>query len=105
MICVLVLLGSDLIQRVFSEGTLDRRQLQTIRAVILFSMQALGLLFILLVIFGIPSNLATVLALAGAGLTVAMKDFIVGFFGWFVLMGKTESGPETGSRSTAWAER
>jgi len=25
-------------------------------------------------------------ALAGAGLTVALKDFIVGFFGWFVLM-------------------
>jgi small-conductance mechanosensitive channel len=25
--------------------------------------------------------------LAGAGITVAMKDFIVGFFGWFILMG------------------
>ena len=28
------------------------------------------------------------LALAGAGLTVALKDFIVAFFGWFILMGK-----------------
>ena len=60
----------------------------TMRALILFALQALGLLSILLVIFGMPTNLATVLALAGAGLTVAMKDFIVGFFGWFVLMGK-----------------
>jgi small-conductance mechanosensitive channel len=39
-----------------------------------------------------------VLALAGAGLTVAMKDFIVGFFGWFVLMGKN------GIRHGDWVE-
>ena len=39
-------------------------------------------------IFGPPNNLGTFLGLAGAGLTVALKDFIVGFFGWFVLMGK-----------------
>ena len=45
-----------------------------------------------------PSNFATVLALAGAGLTVAMKDFIVGFFGWFVLMGKD------GIRPGDWVE-
>jgi small-conductance mechanosensitive channel len=32
--------------------------------------------------------LGTFLGLAGAGLTVALKDFIVGFIGWFVLMGK-----------------
>src|SRR5439155_24543197 len=30
----------------------------------------------------------TIPGLAGAGLTVALKDFIVGFFGWFVLMGR-----------------
>lgn len=43
---------------------------------------------ILLVVFGPPNQLATVLALAGADPTVALKDFIVGFFGWFVLMGR-----------------
>jgi len=32
--------------------------------------------------------LSAVLALAAAGLTVALKDFIVAFFGWFVLMGR-----------------
>ena len=30
----------------------------------------------------------TILGLAGAGLTVVLKDFIVAFFGWFVLMGR-----------------
>jgi len=42
--------------------------------------------------------MATVIALAGAGLTVALKDFIVGFFGWFVLMGKN------GIRNGDWVE-
>jgi small-conductance mechanosensitive channel len=50
--------------------------------------QTIGVLIILLVLFGPPSQLSTVLALAGAGLTVALKDFIVAFFGWFVLMGR-----------------
>ncbi len=36
--------------------------------------------------------------LAGAGLTVALKDFIVGFLGWFVLMGKN------GIRLGDWVE-
>ncbi len=44
-------------------------------------------------------------ALAGAGLTLALKDFIVGFFGWFVLMGRTGFAPAIGSKSTAWAEK
>ena len=77
---------------------LERREMHTMRALILFALQALGLLSILLVIFGMPTNLATVIALAGAGLTVAMKDFIVGFFGWFVLMGKD------GIRAGDWVE-
>ena len=38
------------------------------------------------------------LGLAGAGLTVALKDFIVGFIGWFVLMGKN------GIRLGDWVE-
>jgi small-conductance mechanosensitive channel len=53
---------------------------------------------ILFVIFGMPSQTTTILGLAGAGLTVAMKDFIVAFFGWFVLMGKN------GIRVGDWVE-
>jgi small-conductance mechanosensitive channel len=98
LIGVLVLAANDLIQRLFAGVALERREMHTMRALILFALQALGLVAILLVIFGIPTNLATVLALAGAGLTVAMKDFIVGFFGWFVLMGKD------GIRAGDWVE-
>ena len=62
------------------------------------SVQIFAVLFILLVIFGPPSQLGTILGLAGAGLTVALKDFIVGFLGWFVLMGKN------GVRLGDWVE-
>ncbi len=50
------------------------------------------------IIFGMPTQTTTVLGLAGAGLTVAMKDFIVAFFGWFVLMGRN------GIRVGDWVE-
>src|SRR5260370_11004848 len=67
---------------------LDRRQVETMRTLTRVSVQVFAVLFILLVIFGPPNQLGTFLGLAGAGLTVALKDFIVGFLGWFVLMGK-----------------
>ena len=47
-----------------------------------------GVLLILLVDFRSSDDLGTVLGLLGAGLTFALKDFIIGFLGWFVLMGK-----------------
>ncbi len=55
-------------------------------------------LVILLLILGIPPQATTVFGLAGAGLTVALKDFIVAFFGWFILMGKN------GIRVGDWVE-
>jgi small-conductance mechanosensitive channel len=67
---------------------MDRRQVDSLRTVTRMSLQILSLCLILLVMFGPPSQLGTFLGLAGAGLTVALKDFIVGFLGWFVLMGK-----------------
>ena len=77
---------------------LDRRQIQTLRAVARVSLQVLSVLFALLVILGPPGQLTTYLGLATAGLTVALKDFIVGFIGWLVLMGKN------GIRLGDWVE-
>ena len=78
--------------------SMDRRQLQSLHTVIRVSSQVLALFLILLVLFGPPSQLGTFLGLAGAGLTVALKDFIVSFLGWFVLMGKN------GIRLGDWVE-
>jgi small-conductance mechanosensitive channel len=86
------------IASILRQTSLDRRQVETLRGVTRVSLQVVGVLFILLVIFGPPPNLGTFLGLAGAGLTVALKDFIVGFIGWFVLMGKN------GIRLGDWVE-
>jgi len=78
--------------------SMDRRQIESLRTVTRTTLQVLGLFLILLVVFGPPGQLGTFLGLAGAGLTVALKDFIVGFLGWFVLMGKN------GMRLGDWVE-
>jgi len=88
VIILVVFMANYWLHRFFGQIGSDRREMRTIDTVVLLCVQALGAILILLVIFGIPGNFATVLALAGAGLTVALKDFIVGFLGWFVLMGK-----------------
>jgi small-conductance mechanosensitive channel len=106
IIGVLVILGIALVALFFSTWMnslvsrlpMDRRQSQSLHTVTRVSMQFIALLLILLVIFGLPSQLGTFLGLAGAGLTVALKDFIVGFIGWFVLMGKN------GIRMGDWVE-
>jgi small-conductance mechanosensitive channel len=86
------------IEHMLTEKVAEGTRLHTLRVVIRSSVQAVGLLLILLVVFGVPSQTPTILGLAGAGITVAMKDFIVAFFGWFVLMGKN------GLRVGDWVE-
>ena len=86
------------LERLLGKTSLDRRQVETLRTVTRVAVQVFAVLFILLVILGPPQQLGTFLGLAGAGLTVALKDFIVGFLGWFVLMGKN------GIRLGDWVE-
>ena len=86
------------LERLLGRTSLDRRQVETLRTVTSVAVQFFAVLFILLVIFGPPSQLGTFLGLAGAGLTVALKDFIVAFIGWLVLMGKN------GIRLGDWVE-
>ncbi len=102
LLILLIILGIYLADRAvdgfFSRLIPDRRRLRTLRVVLRFVLQAVGVLLILFVLFGIPSQMPTILGLAGAGLTVALKDFIVAFFGWFALMGRN------GIRVGDWVE-
>ncbi len=86
------------LKRLLNQVRLDPRQADTLHAVISTGLQIVALGLILMVIFGPPSQLGTILGLAGAGLTVALKDFIVSFLGWFVLMGRN------GIRLGDWVE-
>ena len=100
-ILLIVLLGylaDRWIEHMLTEKVAEGTRLHTLRVVIRSSVQAVGLLLVLLVVFGAPSQTPTILGLAGAGITVAMKDFLVAFFGWFVLMGKN------GLRVGDWVE-
>jgi small-conductance mechanosensitive channel len=98
LIVLITFIVETLLSRFFLRLTPDRKVWHTSRSVIYFSLRGICLLLILLVVFGPPSQVATVIALAGAGLTVALRDFIVGFFGWFVLMGRN------GVRPGDWVE-
>lgn len=101
IVLVIALLGlffDSWLEKLLGKVSLDRRQVETLRTVTRVGVQIVAVMLILLVIFGPPSQLGTFLGLAGAGLTVALKDFIVAFFGWFVLMGKN------GIRLGDWVE-
>jgi small-conductance mechanosensitive channel len=98
LVLLAVLVGDQLIDRFVSKMGTDRKRFLDLRVVLRFTAQALGVLAVIFIVFGKPAQMPTILGLAGAGLTVALKDFIVGFFGWFVLMGRN------GIRVGDWVE-
>jgi small-conductance mechanosensitive channel len=98
LVTLVGLLSDSLVERWIGKVTLERRRVEQLRTLTRVTLRVVGVLLILLVVVGPPGQLATVLGLAGAGLTVALKDFIVGFIGWFVLMGKN------GVRLGDWVE-
>ena len=78
--------------------SMDMRSVHTLRTVASLGIQLVTVLLALLVIFGMPNQVPTILGLGAAGLTVVFQDFILAFFGWFVLMGRN------GIRVGDWVE-
>ncbi len=95
---LLVFIADRSIDHALSRVKLERKQRGTLRAVAHFTVRALTALAVLLIILGPPDHLSTIVGLAGAGLTVSLKDFIVSFFGWFILMSRH------GIRAGDWVE-
>jgi small-conductance mechanosensitive channel len=79
-------------------SAMDKRRLHTLRTIAILGIQVVTLGLVLLIIFGAPSQVPTILGLGAAGLTVVFQDFILAFFGWFILMGKN------GIRVGDWVE-
>ena len=97
-ILILVILCNALVRRLMDRPGLDGRRLRTLRTLTELGVQLIGLMLILLVIFGVPQEMSTIVGLTTAGLTVALQSFILAFFGWFILMGKN------GIRVGDWVE-
>jgi small-conductance mechanosensitive channel len=95
-ILLVAFLANLAIRQLFHQADQERRhQVRVMAAVVV---QLVAVVLILLVLFGPPSQVSTIIGLATAGLTVVLKDFIVAFFGWFALMGKN------GIRVGDWVE-
>jgi small-conductance mechanosensitive channel len=95
---LLLLFADRWLERLLGRTRIDRRQLATLRSVVGVALQIVGVVVILLMLVGLPGQIGAMLGLVGAGLTVALKDFIVAFVGWFVLMGRN------GMRVGDWVE-
>lgn len=95
-ILICVVMGDALVRRVMDKYAATGRQMRTLRSILELSIQVLGILLVLLVVFGLPRQMPTILGLMTAGITIVLQDFILAFFGWFVLMGK--NGIRVGDR-------
>ena len=96
VLCAAILMA--IVRVVVERSTMETRRTHTMKTIADLAVQTVGLLLVLLVIFGPPSQVPTILGLATAGVTVVFQDFILAFFGWFVLMGKN------GIRVGDWVE-
>jgi small-conductance mechanosensitive channel len=101
VIAFLILCGvllATIAAKLLDRSHMEQRRLHTLRTIATLGIQLVTLLAVLLVIFGAPSQVPTILGLGAAGLTVVFQDFILAFFGWFILMGKN------GIRVGDWVE-
>jgi small-conductance mechanosensitive channel len=97
-ICLLTIAAGWGLQFALGKMVRDPRQKQTLSTVLRLGTQVVGLLLVLLAIFGVPRQMTTIIGLVTAGLTVVFQDFILAFCGWFVLMGPN------GIRVRDWVE-
>jgi small-conductance mechanosensitive channel len=83
--CVVIIDG--LVRKAMDYPHLEPRQRHTLRAIFSLAVNIVGLLCILMVIFGVPRGTPQILGFTTAAVTIVLQDFILSFFGWFVLMG------------------
>lgn len=98
LIILLAALGALLGSTLIAQTTTDARRARTLETLVTLAAEGVGLIGVLVVVFGVPDHTPTVIGLATAGLTVVFQDFIIAFCGWFVLMGRN------GIRVGDWVE-
>jgi Mechanosensitive ion channel len=98
IVLIALLVLDEWLQHLLDNPKLDRRQVETLRSITRVSLRVVAVVVILLIVIGMPTQFGTMIGIVGAGLTVALKDFIVAFFGWLMLMGRN------GIRLGDWVE-
>ena len=88
LLMVLAFALNRAIEHSLARLSLERKQKTTLQSVFRVTVRLAIVLVILILVFGKPKQLSTVLGLAGAGLAIALQDIIMSFLGWFVLMGR-----------------
>ena len=96
IIVLLTILASWALQMAFGRMSRDGRETQTLRILLNRTAEAIGLLLVLVVIFGPPRQMATILGVATAGLILVFRDFILALCGCLVLRGR--NGIRAGDR-------
>lgn len=87
-ILLAMIFGDALIRRLLAHPALERRQTHTLRTILEVTIQVIGVLLIVLVIFGTPQQTATMIGLATAAITITLQDYLLAFLGWFFLVGR-----------------
>jgi small-conductance mechanosensitive channel len=94
LVAVLIDFG---VRRAFQRQS-DPRRFHQAQVITTVALQFVAAVLVVLVILGPPNQVSTLIGLATAGITVAMRDFILAFFGYFALMGRN------GIRMGDWVE-
>ncbi len=85
---ILLLLAINLIlRRTLHHLHREQKRLMTLHHLSRFACEAVAAIGILMVLFGRPEQLATILGISGAGLMVAFQDPLLSIAGWFILIG------------------
>jgi small-conductance mechanosensitive channel len=98
LVLIAMLVLDRWLQHLLNNPKLDRRQVETLRSLARVTLRVVAVVVVLLILVGMPTQFGTMIGIVGAGLTVALKDFIVAFFGWLILMGRN------GIRLGDWVE-
>ncbi len=77
-----------LLDRAVGRARVDYRSVHTLRTIANLAIELVTFVLVLLIVFGAPSQMPTILGFGIAGITVVFQNFILAFFGWFMLMGR-----------------
>lgn len=88
LIVLMTSVGATLAKAAVRRVAREPRQVRTLETIVTLAVEMVGLVAVALVVFGVPQQMPTILGFVTAGITVVFQDFILGFFGWFSLMGR-----------------